>query len=121
MKQLKSALFAFVLLVVGVATVAAQQTSATLDLSEPVTIAGTTLNPGHYKVKWQNSGQQATLTILSGKRVVATVPAQVTQESGPNADNVALKLTESGSTKTVTAVYTPKLTFTIDQNATASK
>jgi hypothetical protein len=122
MKQLtlKSAFLGVLLLFVGLAIAAAEQNSITLVISEPVNIAGTTLNPGHYKVKWQTSGQSTTLTIQDGKKVVATVPVQVKQEPGPSADNAALRLTGEGSARSVTAVYTPKLTFVIEQNATAS-
>jgi hypothetical protein len=122
MKQLtlKSALLGVLLLFVGLGIAAAEQNSVTLVISEPVSIAGTTLKPGHYKVKWETSGQSTTLTIQDGKKVVATVPVQVKQEPGPSADNAALHLIGEGSAKSVTAVYTPKLTFVIDQNATAS-
>jgi hypothetical protein len=122
MKQLtlKSALLGFLLLFVGLAFAVAEQNSVTLVISEPASIAGTTLNPGHYKVKWQTSGENTTLTILDGKKVVATVPVQVKQEPGPSADNAALRLTGEGSARSITAVYTPKLTFVVEQNATAS-
>jgi len=122
MKQLtlKSALLGVLLLFVGLAIAAAEQNSVTLVISDPVSIAGTTLKPGHYKVKWQTSGQNTTLTIQDGKKVVATVPVEVKQEPGPSADNAALRLTGEGSARSVTAIYTPNLTFVIEQNATAS-
>lgn len=121
MKQLtlKSALLGFLFLFVGLA-VAADQNSTSLIVDEPVNIAGTTVKPGHYKVKWQSSGQETTLTVQDGKKVVLTVPVQVKQEPGPSAYDAALRVTTEGSTKNVTAVYTPKLTFVIEQNATAS-
>ena len=122
MKQLtlKSALLGVLLLFVGLAIAAAEQNAVTLVITDPVSIAGTTLKPGHYKVKWQTSGQNTTLTIQDGKKVVATVPVQVKQEPGPSADNAALRLTGEGSARSVTAIYTPNLTFVIEQNATAS-
>ena len=121
MKQLtlKSALLGFLLLFVGLA-IAADQNAITLAVSEPVNIGGTTLKPGNYKLKWQSSGQETTLTIQDGKKVVVTVPVQVKQEPGPSANNAALRLVGEGSTRNVTTVYTPKLTFVIEQNTTAS-
>jgi hypothetical protein len=49
----------------------------TLMLSSPVQVGSTMLEPGTYKVEWQNSGSTANVDILQGNKTVATVPATV--------------------------------------------
>jgi hypothetical protein len=49
----------------------------TLMLSSPVQVGSTTLEPGTYKVEWQDSGSTANVDILRGNKTVVTVPATV--------------------------------------------
>jgi hypothetical protein len=49
----------------------------TLMLSSQVQVGSTMLEPGTYKVEWQNSGSTANVDILQGNKTVVTVPATV--------------------------------------------
>ncbi|MGA9801457.1 MAG: hypothetical protein WBQ68_20730 [Terriglobales bacterium] len=49
----------------------------TLMLSSPVQVGSAMLEPGTYKVEWQDSGSTANVDILQGDKTVATVPATV--------------------------------------------
>jgi hypothetical protein len=49
----------------------------TLLISSPMQVGSTLLEPGNYKVEWQNSGSTANVDILRGNKTVATVPATV--------------------------------------------
>ena len=49
-------------------------TKANLSINSPVTVNGTTLRPGDYKVQWEGSGPNVELSILQGKNVVAKRP-----------------------------------------------
>jgi len=51
----------------------------TLTFENPVTVNGTTLQPGDYKVSYDDSTPNTQLTFKKGKKDVATAPAQVKQ------------------------------------------
>jgi hypothetical protein len=51
--------------------------SANVDLNQPVTVAGTQLTPGHYKLIWEGSASDTTVRFLEGKKTVATAPAKL--------------------------------------------
>ena len=70
-------------LVLGLALVLASSAFATtkgnLQLSNAVTINGTQLKAGDYKVQWEGSGPNVEVSILKGKNVVAKAPARVVE------------------------------------------
>jgi hypothetical protein len=65
-------------------------TKANLQLSHPVTVNGTTLKAGDYKVQWEGDGPNVELSILQGKNVVAKAPAHVVELATPAADDAAV-------------------------------
>jgi hypothetical protein len=75
-------------LVLGAALILASSafaaTKASLSLSNPVTVNGTKLKPGDYKLEWEGTGPDVELSIMQGKKVLAKAPAHVV-----NLDNVA--------------------------------
>ncbi len=81
-------------LVLGLALLLASSafaaTKASLQLSNPVTLNGTTLKPGDYKVQWEGSGPNVELSILQGKNVVAKVPAHMVELPTPAANDAAV-------------------------------
>ena len=64
-------------------TALAQKDSGSVTFSEKVTVGGTVLSPGHYKVKWERAGADVQVSFLQGKKVVATVPATVAAAANP--------------------------------------
>jgi hypothetical protein len=87
-------------LVLGLALVLASSafaaTKANLQLSNPVTVNGTTLQPGEYKLQWEGNGPNVELSILQGKNVMAKTQAHVVDLQMPAANNAAVTRT-SGS------------------------
>jgi len=87
-------------LVLGLALVLASSafaaTKGSLQLSNPVTVNGTTLKPGEYRVQWEGSGPNVELSILHGKDVVAKVPAHIIELQAP-ANNDAAVTHQNGS------------------------
>jgi hypothetical protein len=87
-------------LVLGLALLLASSafaaTKGSLQLINPVTVNGTTLKPGDYKVQWEGAGPNVELSILRGKNVVAKVPAHVIELQTP-ANNDAAVTHENGS------------------------
>jgi hypothetical protein len=47
------------------------------EISTPTQVNGTEIPAGDYTAKWEGSGPDVQVSIMQGKRVVATVPAQV--------------------------------------------
>jgi hypothetical protein len=72
-------------------------TKANLQLNNPVTLNGTTLKPGDYKVQWEGSGPNVEVSIIQGKNVVAKVPAHVVElpTAAPN-DAAVTRKNDSG-------------------------
>ncbi|MGA8216016.1 MAG: hypothetical protein WB799_20670 [Candidatus Sulfotelmatobacter sp.] len=81
-------------LVLGLALLLASSafagTKASLELSNPVIVNGTTIKPGDYKLEWEGSGPSVELSIMQGKTVVAKVPARVVDLPTPAANNAAV-------------------------------
>jgi hypothetical protein len=76
-------------LAVLLATSAFAVNSGSLQVSDPVTVNGTTLPAGDYTVKWEGKGPNVEVNILHGKNVVATVPARIIdKERAPDRDAV---------------------------------
>ena len=66
--------------------------------TETVTVEGTQLKAGDYKVEWTGSGPDVKLSILKGKETVATVTARMVPESvSNNQDGYALTPGADGS------------------------
>jgi hypothetical protein len=65
-------------------------TKGSLQLSDHVTLNGTTLKPGDYKVQWEGSGPNVEVKILQGKNVLATVPAHVIELQTPSTNDAAV-------------------------------
>src|SRR5947209_919534 len=49
------------------------------EISTPAQINGTQIPAGEYTAKWEGSGPIVQVSLMQGKKVVATVPAQVIQ------------------------------------------
>ena len=76
-------------------------TKATLSLSDPVTVNGTTLKPGDYKLLWDGTGPSVEVSIIQGKTVVAKVPAKLVDLSTPSANTAAVITSNGDGTRTL--------------------
>jgi hypothetical protein len=68
-------------LLLAASAFAATANKGTLHLYENVEVQGKQLTPGDYKLEWNGEGPNVQLNINSGKRTVATVPAQLVSSS----------------------------------------
>ena len=68
-----------------------------LQLTTSVNVAGKQLAAGDYTVKWDGSNAATQVSIMKGKNVVATVPAQVVDLPSPSAYDSAVVTTDGGS------------------------
>ena len=74
MKLTKTAVLSLALLM---STSLFAASSGSLHLTQPVQLNGTQIQPGDYKVTWEGTGSDVSVSILKGKDVVAKAPAQV--------------------------------------------
>jgi len=81
-------------LVLGLALLLASSafagTKATLTLLDPVTVNGTTLKAGDYKLEWEGTGPSVEVNIMQGKNVVAKLPAKLVDLNSPSANTAAV-------------------------------
>jgi len=63
------------MLMAPVVLLAAPKNSADVTFMETVTINGTAVPPGNYRVEWQGTGASLQASILQGKKVLASAPA----------------------------------------------
>jgi len=68
-----------------------------LQLNSAVNVAGKQLAAGDYMVKWDGDGPSVQLSIVKGKNVVATVPAQVVTLSSASGYDSAVVNSEGGN------------------------
>ena len=59
------------------ATAAFAANKGSLQVQEPFTVSGQKLPAGEYQVKWEGTGSDVQLSILKGRKVVATAPAHI--------------------------------------------
>ena len=108
MKANKVTLATIALICFSVSGWASNKMKANIKIYEPVHVGSSQLAPGDYNMTWTESGSNAEVTFSQGKKVIATVPAQVSQASS-GYDGPALH-TDSVS-GALTGVELPKLSF----------
>jgi len=69
---------------------AASANKQSLEINHAVTVNGTTLKAGDYKLQWEGSGPSVELSIMQGKNVVAKVPARIVELQQNAANNAAV-------------------------------
>jgi len=119
MKASKFTLSTVALVLLSMSGWASDKMKANIQIYQTVYVGSTQLAPGEYKMTWTESGSNAEVTFSQGKKVIATVPARVTQvRSGY--DGPALHT--HGASNTLTAVELPKLSFSFtNDNAIPAK
>lgn len=79
------------------ALLAAPKTSADVRFTETITINGTQVPAGEYRVQWEGTGPVVEASILQGKKVLTTAPATLT--TGTRNSDVAVE-TNQGENNT---------------------
>lgn len=89
-------------------------TKNNVQISHPVTVNGTTLKPGDYKVEWNGNGSNVELSIRQGKRVLATASAHVVESKDPSPYNAALTQPTGGGTSSLVGLRFEGKTIGLD-------
>ena len=79
MKASKFTLSTVALVLLSMSGWASDKMKAKFQIDQTVHVGSTQLVPGAYKMTWTESGSNAEVTFSQGKKVIATVPAHVTQ------------------------------------------
>ena len=116
MRTSKSLLLGLALLL---ATSAFAANKGSLSVQEPVTVNGTRLAPGDYKVVWDGTGPSVELSITQGKKVVAKVPARMVTLENPSQTDAAVVRNNGDGTKSLSEVRLSgkKFAFAVGEEA----
>lgn len=68
-----------------------------MQILDPVNVNGKTLPAGEYSLQWDGTGQNVQLSILKGKKVVATAPAHLVGLDKSAQSNQALVKSSDGN------------------------
>jgi hypothetical protein len=102
------------------AVLAGDSNKGSLQLYEKTTVEGKLLNPGHYTVTWEGSGPDVQVTVLEGKRTVATFPAHLTEQTTKNTEDAYGSSAEADGSRSLTAIYPNGKRFSIEVGQTAA-
>jgi hypothetical protein len=70
------------------ATTALAADKGSMTVFEPTVVNGTQLSPGDYALQWEGTGNNVQLSILRGKKVLATTTASLVQLKAPASQNM---------------------------------
>lgn len=103
-------ILALLLCVLPLSVAARTKQSASINISDPVVISGTHLQPGDYTVRWSGTGSDVQVQFYQGKKQVVSTPAKVVSESNANSLEITMRPTEDGS-KTISEIRLSKVTL----------
>lgn len=79
---------------------AADKTTRSVTIGDPVTIGTTQLKPGHYKLQWEGNGPTVTVNFMRNGKTIATAPAQLqTNDSNVTQNDVIMDRTNANNEK----------------------
>jgi hypothetical protein len=87
---------------------------ASLQLNNPVTVNGTTLKPGDYKILWEGTGPNVEISIIQGKNVVVKAPARVVDLPAPAPNDAAVTEMHDGAPNSLTSLRFQGKKFSLD-------
>jgi hypothetical protein len=100
-------------LLLSAAAFAGDGNKKSLHLDQDVTVEGTRLPAGDYKVEWNGTGPTVQVSIIRGRDTVATVPAQVVNENTPNTqDGYGMEPAQDG-TEQLTQIFFSGKNYTL--------
>ncbi|HZQ97160.1 MAG TPA: hypothetical protein VFA67_19265 [Candidatus Sulfotelmatobacter sp.] len=100
-------------------TAFAANNKGSLQVSEPVTVAGKLVAPGEYRVEWEGSGPEVDVKVLRGKNVVARTRGHLRELGQASRNNSRSVRTVPDGTKSLTELQFQgkKYALTIEDEA----
>ncbi len=114
MKASKFTLSTVVLVLLSVSGWASDKMKANIKIDQAVHIGSTQLAAGEYKLTWTESGSNGEVTFSQGKKVIATVPAQITEQPS-GYERPALNI--DSLSNSLTGVQLPKVSLSFTNAA----
>ncbi len=93
---------------------------ANLELQDSVTLNGTTLKPGDYKVQWEGTGPNVELTIIQGKRTIAKTSAHIVDLPVPAVNDAAVTVKNDSGPNSLTSLRFQGKKFALDLSQESS-
>jgi hypothetical protein len=88
--------------------------SGSLHLTQPVQLNGTQIKAGDYKVTWEGTGSDVSVSILKGKDVVAKAPAQLKDLPNKFSDDAAVLQKRDSGASALTGIRFGGKTYAIE-------
>jgi len=77
---------------------AADKTSRSVTIADPVTVGTTQLKPGDYKLEWEGTGPAITVNFVQNGKTVATAPAKLqTDDSNVKQNDVIMDRSDANN------------------------
>lgn len=125
---MKSSLFSKVMLAVLAVALTASVFAASGDshksnfeISAATQVNGTEIPAGDYTARWEGSGPNVQVTIMQGKKVVATVPAQVVALDRPASSTQAEIKSNSNGERELTGLQFSGKKFSLELGTESAK
>jgi hypothetical protein len=118
----RSALPGLALLLATSAFAANKANKGSFEISEPLTVSGHELKPGQYKLTWEGTGGDVQAMILSHGKLVATVPAHLTDLNQPEPNDAVVSRQNDDGSRSLTEVdfARKKYALSFDNGAAAA-
>jgi hypothetical protein len=100
----RSALPSLALLLAASAFAANKANKGSFELSEPLTVSGHELKAGQYKLTWEGTSGDVQAMILMHGKLVATVPARLTDINQPEPNNAVVSRQNDDGSRSLTEV-----------------
>jgi hypothetical protein len=102
-------LFATLVLTLTTGAFAADTHKSSFEISAPTQVNGTQIPAGEYTARWEGSGPSVQVSIMQGKKVLATVPAQIVALSQRAPDSQAeIKNNSNGDRELISLQFAGK-------------
>jgi len=116
-------MFATLALALTTSAIAASSDShkSNFEISAATQVNGTELPAGDYTAKWEGSGPTVQVSIMQGKKVVATVPAQVVALDRPASNTQAEIKSNSNGDRELTSLQFSGKKFSLELGTESAK
>lgn len=114
LKVLPFLLLMAVAIMTSVANAKGSKDSEHVTLTDPVTVGGTQLKAGDYRVTWEGTGPVVQVTFTRNGKLAITTPARLVSEESPYDGALQMK-TMSGDVKVLEGIQWKKKALVFDQ------
>ncbi len=124
---MKSSLFSRIiiallgLMLAGSAFAANGSHKDSFQISAPTQVNGKQLPAGDYEARWEGTGPSVQVTITQGKKVIATVPAQVVELSQATSDTEAEVKNNANGGRELTALRFSGKKYSLEMGTESAK